>query len=121
LRISSSKPLNTQHERFGTTPAYTEAEVREMLRIHIVEQTAVITIYVEDRLASEAVGELRNVWESVRDRSPEKETVIDLCSVRTFDNSGSDLLSQVHKAGTRLAGNGLCIAPLIQENWNALI
>jgi anti-anti-sigma regulatory factor len=86
-----------------------------MLRIQVEQQTKLITLYVEGKLTGEAVDELRRVWTSVRNESPDKETVIDLCSVRVVDNAGRKLLSQMHGWGTRLAGSGLCITPLIEE------
>jgi hypothetical protein len=35
------------------------------------------------------------------------------------DSAGRKLLSQLYGWGTRLAGNGLCITPLIEEIVNA--
>jgi anti-anti-sigma regulatory factor len=86
-----------------------------MFRIHIEEQARTTTIYLEGKLTADNVDELRKVWAAVCDRSAGKEIVIDLCSVRIIDRAGKELLSQIYTAGTRLAGNGLCVAPLIQE------
>jgi hypothetical protein len=90
-----------------------------MLRIRVDEQPRATTLYVEGKLAGDCVNELRRVWDSARSASPEKETIVDLCSVRVVDNAGRKLLSQLYGWGTRLAGNGLCITPLIEEIINA--
>ena len=90
-----------------------------MVRITVDDQPRVTTIYVEGRLAGECVDELRKAWASVRNASPDKEVVVDLCSVRVVDNAGRKLLVQIHEWGTRLAGSGLCITPLIEEITNA--
>ena len=86
-----------------------------MMRIRVEDQTKTTTLYVEGKLAGDCVDELRRVWTSVLNDSPEKETVIDLCAVRIVDAAGKKLLCQVHSWGTRLAGSGLCISPLIEE------
>ena len=86
-----------------------------MLRIRVEEQPEATTFYVEGKLSGDSVDELRRVWTSKRNESPEKEMVIDLCSVRVVDTAGRKLLSQLHGWGTRLSGTGLCISPLIQE------
>ena len=86
-----------------------------MMRIRVEDQTKTTTLYVEGKLAGDCVDELRRVWTSVRNDSPGKETVIDLCAVRVVDGAGKKLLCQVYNWGTRLAGSGLCISPLIEE------
>jgi anti-anti-sigma regulatory factor len=86
-----------------------------MLRIHIEEKPKTTTLYVEGKLAGDCVDELRRIWASVRNENPGKETIVDLCSVRIVDSTGRKLLSQIHGSGTRLAGSGLCISPLIEE------
>jgi anti-anti-sigma regulatory factor len=89
-----------------------------MLRIRVEEQPEATTLYVEGKLAGESVDELCRVWTSKRNEAPEKEMVVDLCSVRSVDSSGRKLLSQMHGWGTRLFGTGLCIGPLIEEITN---
>ena len=86
-----------------------------MIRIRVEDQPKTTTLYVEGKLAGDSVDELRRVWTSVRNDSPGKETVIDLCAVRVVDAAGKKLLCQMHRWGTGLAGSGLCISPLIQE------
>jgi anti-anti-sigma regulatory factor len=86
-----------------------------MLRIRVDDDSDATTLYVEGKLAGETVNELRRVWASVRSESPGKQTVIDLSSVRVVDCVGRKLLCQMHGWGTRLAGNGLMIGPLIEE------
>ena len=86
-----------------------------MMRIRVEDQLKTTTLYVEGKLAGDSVDELRRVWTSVRNDSPGKETVIDLCAVRVVDPAGKKLLCQIHCWGTRLAGSGLCISALIQE------
>ena len=90
-----------------------------MLRIRVEEQPEATTLYVEGKLAGESVDELCRVWTSKRTEAPEKEMVVDLCSVRSVDSAGRKLLSQMHGWGTRLCGTGLCIGPLIEEITNA--
>ena len=90
-----------------------------MMRIRVDDQPKATTLYVEGRLAGDFVDELRRVWTCVRTEMPQKETVVDLCSVRVVDSAGRKLLGQMHGWGTRLAGNGLCIGPLIEEIVNA--
>jgi len=89
-----------------------------MLRIRVEDQPEVTTLYVEGKLAGDCVDELRKVWATVRTGSPDKDTVVDLCCVRTVDVTGRNLLRQMHAWGTRLAGNGLCIRHLIEEITN---
>jgi len=86
-----------------------------MLRIRVENQPKTTMLYVEGKLAGKNVDELRRVWTSIRNDSPGKETVVDLCSVRVVDSNGKNLLCQIHGWGTRLAGNGLCISALIEE------
>jgi ABC-type transporter Mla MlaB component len=90
-----------------------------MLRIRVEDQPKATTLYVEGKLAGDCVDELRRVWTSIRSESPDKETVVDLCSVRVVDSTGKKLLCQMHEWGTRLAGHGLCISPLIEEITSA--
>ena len=90
-----------------------------MLRIRVENQSKITTLYLEGKLAGDNVDELRRVWTSVRTESPGKETVIDLCSVRVVDSTGRKLLCQMHAWGTRLAGHGLSIGPLIEEITSA--
>ena len=86
-----------------------------MLRIRVDDQPKATTLYVEGKLAGDSVDELRRVWTFVHTETPEKETVVDLCSVRVVDSAGRRLLCQMYGWGTRLAGHGLCITPLIEE------
>jgi anti-anti-sigma regulatory factor len=89
-----------------------------MLRIRVDDQPKITTLYVEGKLCGDCVDELRRVWASIRNESPNKETVVDLCSVRVVDSTGRKLLCQMHGWGTRLAGHGLTIGPLIDEITN---
>lgn len=86
-----------------------------MFRIRVDDQSRAVTLYVEGRLAGDSVFELRRVWTSLRDESPEKSTTVDLSAVTVVDSMGRKLLGQMHKWGTQLSGSGLVIAPLIQE------
>jgi anti-anti-sigma regulatory factor len=90
-----------------------------MLRIHVDDQSKSVTLYIEGKLSGDAVDELRRVWTSLRIESPGKQIVADLSSVRVVDCTGRKLLSQMHGWGTRLAGAGLMIGPLIEEITNA--
>ena len=86
-----------------------------MIRIQVDDQSNAVTLYVEGKLAGECVDELRRVWASIRNESPAKQTVVDLSSVRVVDCTGRKLLCQMHGWGTRLAGAGLVIGPLVEE------
>jgi anti-anti-sigma regulatory factor len=86
-----------------------------MIRIHVEDQPTTITLYVEGKLAGESIDELRRVWTSVRCSTPDKQTVVDLSSVRAVDCDARKLLCQMHGWGTRLSGTGLMIGPLIAE------
>jgi ABC-type transporter Mla MlaB component len=86
-----------------------------MIRIDVEDESKATTLHVEGKLAGDCVDELRRVWASVRNQSPEKETVVDLSSVRVVDCTGRKLLCQMHGWGTRLTGTGLMIGPLIEE------
>jgi len=90
-----------------------------MLRIRVEDQPKITTLYVEGKLAGDCVDELRKVWVGIRADSPNKETVIDLCSVRFVDSAGRKLLCQMHGWGARLAGHSLTISPLIEEITSA--
>jgi anti-anti-sigma regulatory factor len=86
-----------------------------MLKIQVDNQPEATVLYVEGKLTGDAVDEVRRVWISVRNESPDRQTVVDLSSVRCVDSSGRKLLSQMHSWGTRLAGKGLMIGALIDE------
>ena len=86
-----------------------------MIRIQVDDQGKAVTLYIEGKLAGDGVDELRRVWTSVRNDTPGKQTIVDLSSVRAVDCTGHKLLCQMHGWGTRLAGSGLMIGPLIEE------
>ena len=86
-----------------------------MIRIRVHDQGKDITLYIEGKLSGESVEELRRVWTSVRNDSPGKQTIVDWSSVRAVDCTGHKLLCQMHGWGTRLAGTGLMIGPLIED------
>jgi anti-anti-sigma regulatory factor len=86
-----------------------------MLRIRVDDQPEAMTLHVEGKLVGDSVHELRRIWTAMRSESPGKQTVIELSSVRVVDITGRKLLGQMHEWGTRLTGNGLVIAPLIEE------
>ena len=86
-----------------------------MLRIQIEDGPNSTTLYVEGKLTGNHVDELRRIWTSIRNESPDRQTVVDLGSVRFVDTAGKELLSQMHGVGTRLSGSGLCISALIGE------
>src|SRR5262245_52689413 len=86
-----------------------------MLRIRVEDQPKTTTFYIEGKLAGDSVEELRRIWTAARTNSPEKQTLIDLCAVRTVDATGKKLLCQMYHWGAKLAGNGLCMSALIEE------
>src|SRR2546426_4112681 len=86
-----------------------------MLRIQVEEQAESVTLYVEGKLAGDAVDDLRRVWTSLHIESPGKQISVNLSSVRVVDCTGRKLLFQMYVWGTRLAGTGLIIEPLIEE------
>jgi ABC-type transporter Mla MlaB component len=86
-----------------------------MLRISVHDRSETTTLYVQGKLSGACVDELRRVWMSIRHESPGKDTVVDLCAVRVVDAAGKKLLCQMHGWGTKLAGHGIAIGPLIEE------
>ena len=86
-----------------------------MLRIHVEDQKESIILFVEGKLAGDSIDELRRIWTSVRCQTPDKKTVVDLSSVRAVDCDARKLLCQMRGWGTRLAGTGLMIGPLVDE------
>ena len=86
-----------------------------MLRIRVDDLPKATTLSVEGKLIGDSVDELRRVWTDLRGQSPNKQTVVELSSVRVVDNAGCKLLRQMHEWGTRLAGSGLMIESLIEE------
>src|SRR5262245_56442560 len=90
-----------------------------MLRIRVVDESEMVTLYVEGKLAGDVVNELRRVWSCLRDESPGKEIVVDLASVRVVDCTARKLRCQMHGWATQSARTGLMIRPLIEEITNA--
>jgi len=114
-RRHPANSLDVLTRPFGTTNAFEGAEVTEMLRIRVEDQPKTTTFYIEGKLAGDSVEELRRIWTAARTDSPEKETLIDLCAVRTVDATGKKLLCQMYHWGAKLAGSGLCMSALIEE------
>ena len=86
-----------------------------MFRVQIDEDSVRTILHVEGNLTGNAVDELRRIWISVRNGTPEKQTVISLGGVRVVDGAGRKLLCQMYGWGTTLSGKGLMIGPLIEE------
>src|SRR5262249_11274657 len=93
---------------------------KNMFRIRVDDQSQSTTLYIEGNLVGGSVNELRRVWTDLHGQSPNKQTVIELTSVRAVDHAGYKVLRQMHEWGTRLTGSGLVIASLIEEITEAV-
>jgi anti-anti-sigma regulatory factor len=80
-----------------------------MLKITVHNSTNAATLNVEGRLAGPWVEELERSWQAVKDDSPAKPVIVDLCEVTFVDAEGRKLLSSMYSQGARLRTFG-CMA-----------
>ena len=84
-----------------------------MIRITTHDEQSITRLFLEGKLAGEAVGELERCWSAV---SASKATVsIDLTAVSFIDNKGKQLLTKMFEKGTRLVSKGLMAKCFIEE------
>ena len=86
-----------------------------MLRITIHNSTNAATLNVEGRLAGPWVDELERSWRAVKDNSPDKPVIVDLCDVTFVDAEGRRLLSSMYEQGARLRTFGCMVKGVVEE------
>lgn len=86
-----------------------------MLKITIHNSTNAATLNLEGRLAGPWVEELERTWRAVKDDSPEKPVIVDLCEVTFVDAEGRKLLSSMYEQGARLRTFGCMAKGIVEE------
>jgi hypothetical protein len=86
-----------------------------MLKITIHNSTNAATLNLEGRLAGPWVEELGRTWRAVKDNSPEKPVIVDLCEVTFVDAEGRKLLSSMYEQGARLRTFGCMAKGIVEE------
>jgi hypothetical protein len=86
-----------------------------MLKITIHNSTNAATLNLEGRLAGPWVEELELSWRAVKDDSPEKPVIVDLCEVTFVDAEGRKLLSSMYGQGARLRTFGCMAKGIVEE------
>ena len=86
-----------------------------MLKITIHNSTNAATLNLEGRLAGPWVAELERSWRAVRDDSPQKPVIVDLCDVTFVDAEGRGLLSCMYGQGARLRTFGCMAKGIVDE------
>ena len=86
-----------------------------MLKITIHNSTNAATLNLEGRLAGPWVEELGRSWRAVKDDSPEKPVIVDLCEVTFVDAEGRKLLSTIYEQGARLRTFGCMAKGIVEE------
>ena len=86
-----------------------------MLKITIHNTTNTATLNVEGKLAGPWVDELERSWRAVKDDSPEKPVIVDLCDVTFVDAKGRILLSSLYEQGACLRTFGCMVKGVVEE------
>ncbi|HWC20456.1 MAG TPA: hypothetical protein VG498_25795 [Terriglobales bacterium] len=87
-----------------------------MLRITVLNDDFAITRFkLEGKLAHEWVYEAERTWKALLVSDAGARVVIDLLGVSFVDDSGRQLLTDMHRAGAELVGAGPLISSLIEE------
>ncbi|MGA2072802.1 MAG: hypothetical protein ABSH52_04795 [Terriglobia bacterium] len=86
-----------------------------MLKITVHNSTNAATLNLEGRLAGPWVDELERSWRAVRDDSPDKPVIVDLCEVTFVDAEGRRLLSSMYEQGARLRTFGCMAKGVVEE------
>ena len=86
-----------------------------MLRITPKEQDSKLTLSLEGKLAGPWVAELAKAWSEWQGRVQPRDAVIDLRMVSFVDESGRELLAQLHGEGCGLLGGGCYVGPLVDS------
>jgi len=86
-----------------------------MLKITIHNSANAATLNLEGRLAGPWVEELERSWRGVKDGSPDKPVIVDLCEVTFVDAEGRRLLSRMYEQGARLRAFGCMVKGVVDE------
>jgi ABC-type transporter Mla MlaB component len=84
-----------------------------MLKVTLSTENEITRLVIEGRLVDPEAAELARVWLHARETSPAKAIEADLSSITYADRVGADLLSEMHRRGARLTGNGAMTRALI--------
>lgn len=86
-----------------------------MLRITTQDIAGNVGLFVEGRLAGDSVSELEKCWRRGEAGDSPIPAVVDLTNVCFIDAHGKQLLTQMHRHGIKLIGNGLMSKFVIDE------
>jgi len=82
-----------------------------MLRVSVKDESSVIALEVEGRLAGPWVAELEHCWQQQAVRG--KPVAVRLCAVSYIDDAGRKLLSRMFMGGAKLQGNGCMVRAIV--------
>ncbi len=82
-----------------------------MIRITTHDEHAITRIFLEGKLAGEAVGEVERCWSAATNEA----VSVDLTAVSFIDSKGKLLLTKMFEKGTRLVSKGLMAKCFIEE------
>jgi len=85
----------------------------DMIRITTHNEHAITRLFLEGKLAGEAVGEVERCWSAASANNA--AVSIDLTAVSFIDNTGKQLLTKMFEKGTRVVSKGLMAKCFIEE------
>jgi anti-anti-sigma regulatory factor len=86
-----------------------------MLRITTSSDSGMTRFVVEGKLSGACVAELEKCWQSARAADLELSLLVDLTGVSFIDDSGRQLLAQMHQSGTRFLAAGIMTRCIVEE------
>jgi len=86
-----------------------------VLRITAEERGAELSLKVEGRLRGRFVGELRLLWDSIRDEAKQSPLRVDLAGVDYIDPLGKALLVEMHSSGVEIIAHNFFTQALCDE------
>lgn len=86
-----------------------------MLRVSVLNDSRGTTLKLEGKLAHEWVAEAGKAWSALSEVSSNECVLVDLFGVSFVDDSGRELLAQMHASGAKLVGTGPMTGALIEE------
>ncbi len=86
-----------------------------MLRISIVESRFHLKLVLEGKLVEPWLGELRQVWSSVREDLRGRKPVIDLSNVTVISQEGEAVLLELMQQGARFSCGGVLTRHVLKQ------
>jgi hypothetical protein len=92
-----------------------------MLRIDSIETASAITLELHGRLIGPWVPLLESLWKSTKGCSAGKNLAVDLTDLTAIDAAGHYLLRLMKANSVRLAGGGIGIRDLLDEDQSPVL